>query len=111
MQKAEPKLPSRRHTVCDQCFSNALSALILPNGIACVADMSATANIVGMQNVQRHNLARFSVARNTGKGLLLKEAKPVNRRQFLCLRKCDSLAHNLIPNSDGLPDILCLERS
>ena len=51
LQNAEAQFFSLRHAVAYQLLSDALSLLSFFYGVACVADMTAPPNIIGMENV------------------------------------------------------------
>ena len=55
LQHTKAKLPAHTQAIEHQFLSDVLSSCIRCNSIACIADMSASAHIVGMEDVQSQN--------------------------------------------------------
>lgn len=73
LQDAKTVCRSLHQTILHQLFPNVQAACILTNGIAGIADMTASTHIIGMQNIQAINFSRINILRNGTKSLTCKK--------------------------------------
>ena len=78
LQNSKSMCRALRQAIPHQLFPNVQAARISANGIAGIADMTASAYIVGVQNVQAINLSRISIRRNSTISLTRKKVFPVS---------------------------------
>ena len=64
LQDTEAKASSHRERVPDKLFADTLSSLSLPYRITRIADMSATSHIIGMQDIESHDVTSLLVNGN-----------------------------------------------
>ena len=79
LQDAEAVRPALPETVGHQLFADVQTARFPLDRVAGVADVSAAADVVGMQDVQTVNMAGLPVLRDGGTGLLCE--KRLRRRK------------------------------
>ena len=93
---------SARFPLCNavlyQFFTDMLSAHGLFDGVAGVADMTAAAHIVRVQNIQTDQLAGCRVVRYAGIGLLSEKGMTGHLVQLFHLRKGFTVLNDLVPN-------------
>ena len=75
-----------------------LSAHGLFDGVACVADMTAAAHIIRVQNIQTDQLTGCRVVRYAGVGLLSEKGMTGHLVQLFHLRKGFAVLNDLAPN-------------
>ena len=97
LEYAETKAGSRFQRVLHQLFANMKSTLALFHGITRIADMTAPAYIVGMENIETYNLIRLTIYGNARIRLAHEERVCRFIRQLFILRKSDSFTNNGIP--------------
>ena len=68
------------------------------NGIACIGDVSAAADVVRVKDIQSSD--RSVVVRNAAIGLTRKKGFSAFLVEQVELRESDSFFHNIIPNAD-----------
>lgn len=100
LQYTETMHFSLGYAIFYQLFSNMKSAVTVGYGVAGVADVSAAADVVGMQDVQTVNMAGLPVHRDGGTGLLCEKGCAGGSVQQLLLRKGHAVLHNLVPDAD-----------
>lgn len=84
------------NTVTNQLFTDVQSPAFKRNGIACVCDMAASADIVRVKDVHSVDLAVLA-DRNAAIGLLSKKIFCTLIREIFLLRKSNALVNNLVP--------------
>ena len=100
LQDAEAARPALPETVGHQLFADVQTARFPLDRVAGVADVSAAADVVGMQDVQTVNMAGLPVLRDGGTGLLCEKGCTGGSVQQLLLRKGHAVLHNLVPDAD-----------
>ena len=97
LKYAETKTGTCFQRMLHQLFPNMQSPLTFFNSIAGVADMTATAYIVWMENIETYNLIRLTVYGNASIRLAHEESVCRLIRQLFILRKSNTFADNGIP--------------
>ena len=107
LQDAEAVRPALLETVGHQLFADVQTARRAFDGIACIADMAAAADIIGMQDIKAVNMAGQPVFGDGGKRLRCEKGCAGCRVQLLLLREGDAVLHDLVPDADQIRQI-CL---
>ena len=84
------------YAIPNQLFADVQSPVLGRNGIACICNVAASADVVRMKNIHSVNLAVL-IGRHTAIGLLSKEFSCAPVRELILLRKCNTLVNNLVP--------------
>ena len=106
LQNAEPAFFSLHNGMANKCFPDVMPSPFRSNGITGVADMSATSNIVRMQNIESGNLSGFFVPGKPRECLHGKECMTGVRREFIFLRESNAVTNDLIPNREAIINII-----
>ena len=97
LKDAESMRCSLFQRVLYQLFADVQSSLSFLHSIACIADMTATPNIVRMKDVQANDFRIFCIDSNPSVRLNSKKVIGSFLRQFLFLWECNTLAYYSIP--------------
>ena len=97
LKDAESMLCSLLQRVLYQLFADVHPSSSFLHGIACIADMTATANIVRMKDIQADDFRVIRIDSNPCVWLTCKKVIGSFLRQFLFLWECDTLADYSIP--------------
>ena len=105
LQYAEALMLSLFEAVLDELLANVMSAAVLADGIAGVADVSAPTDIIGVEDIQPYHVA-VVVLRDGAVGLRGKEALARVRVEYLLLREGDALLDDVVPDVYHLRKVL-----
>ena len=108
LQNPETVKPSLMKTVKNQLFPDMISPQRGADGVACVAQMTASADIVGMQDVKSQKPAVGSIHSDPIVSLGGKKGRTGLFGQLLFLGKSDSFLHRFIPDFDHLRKVFFL---
>ena len=101
LQNAEPAFFSLHNGMANKRFPDVTPSPFRSNGITGVADMSATSNIVRMQNIESGNLSGFFVPGKPRERLHGKESMTGFRIKLVLLGEGNAIANNLVPNREA----------
>ena len=105
LKDAEAKACANGQRVLDELLADVQTTLVIPDGVAGIADVSATAHVVGVEDVETDDLARVAIDGNASIRLVAEEVGSLLLGQFIDLRKSHALAHHLVPYAHGLEHI------
>ena len=98
LQDPVAQFPGPFKTVHNQLLTDVKSPQISFYGIACIADVPAASNIVGMQYVESQNLSGILVFCHCRQGLAGKKLRSRLFIQKLLLGKSNTFFYHLIPD-------------
>lgn len=98
LQNTKTVQPCLNEAVFNQFFADMQSPAPAADRIARIADVSAAADVIGMEDVKAEYFAAFGILGDGGIALCGKKFAAVLRRQAFLLRKSDSLFNDLVPD-------------
>ena len=107
LKNSESVFSALQQAVLNQLFPYMQSARLGTDGIACVADMTAPANIVWMENIQSIYFA-VGILRHSAVGLRIKKYLAGILIKKLLLWKRTTFFNNFIPDSNHIYNIFWL---
>ena len=108
LHEAEAQSGAHSQRVFHKLFADVQPAFVRPDGIAGVGDVTASAHVVGVQDVETDKFARLTIHSDAGIGLAAEETVSLPLGQFLDLRERHAFTHHLVPNAHGLGHVLLL---
>lgn len=101
LQNTESAFFSLIDGMANKRFPDMMPSPFRSNGITGVADMSATSDIIWMQDIKPDYLSGFFVPCKTCEGLRGKECMTGLRREFILLGKSNATTDDLVPNREA----------
>ena len=101
LQNTESAFFSLIDGMANKRFPDMMPSPFRSNGITGVADMSATPDIIWMQDIKSDYLSGFFVPRKACEGLRGKECMTGHRREFILLGKSNATTDDLVPNREA----------
>jgi hypothetical protein len=101
LQDAESAFFCPAHGVADKRFPDMMPSPVRYNGIAGVADMPASPDVVRMQDIKPGDLSGFFVSGKSCKGLHGKERMTSFRIKLILLGEGNAVADDLVPNREA----------
>ena len=105
LQDAESKFFCTIYGVADKCLSGVMPSPFRCNGITGVADMSATPDVVRMQDIKSGDFSGFFVPGKPCKSLHGKERMTGFHSELILLGEGYAVADNLVPNREARFDV------
>lgn len=111
LQNPEAQFFCLFHTVFYQNFADTLAPFTAFHGITGIADMPATTDVVGMQDIQANHVARAFFNCHARMGLGKEKIQSALFVQLFHLREGDTVFNNFIPDVDSAFNIVRSEFS
>ena len=108
LHDAETQSCAHGQRILDELLADVLPSSVRPDGIAGIADVAASAHVIGVQDVETDNLARLAIHGDTGMGLAAEKNVGLLIGQFLNLWEGNALTHHLVPDRHGLGCVVLL---
>ena len=105
LHKFKTKLRGFFKRMGNYCFTDMSVAKVCSYSIACVCNMAASSDVVGMQNIKTDGFAGICIKSDSGEILRFKKLFCFFYRKGFELRKSDAVFNNSVPDCSGISRI------